>query len=425
MEAVLKWLVEASNPVTTELRRCARCLLPETHETLVFDEQGVCNICRAIEYKKTQIDWDAKRKELDALIEEYRGKYDYDCIVPYSGGKDSTWTLYYLVKHYNIKPLVVRFNHGFLRPTVRENSERVMRKLGVAVHEFTPNWHVVRKVMLRSFLEKGDFCWHCHTGIFAYPMQVAAKFNVPLVFWGEPSAEYTAYYGYDQAEEVDEKRFNRFVNLGISAQDMFVRLGGDVDPRDLKPFTYPPLSELRRIRYRSVCLGSYVPWDTKKQAQILGQELGWKGDEVEGRPPGYAYEKIECYMQGVRDWIKYIKRGYARSTHLASIDIRNQRLSREEGLRMVAEHEGKRPPSLDLFLDFVGLTEDEFYEIATSHAVSPWRFDRANVEVDKRLWDYDRWNREGAMPRTDAQKQLDRWRREQREQEAVAKTARA
>ena len=73
--------------------------------------------------------------------------------------------------------------------------------------------------MLQTFLEKGDFCWHCHTGIFSYPMWVAIRYNVPLIFWGEPSSEYTAYYGYDQTEEVDEKRFNRFVNLGINAQE--------------------------------------------------------------------------------------------------------------------------------------------------------------------------------------------------------------
>ncbi len=392
------------------LRRCNRCLLPETHETLVFDDKGVCNICRAIEYKQTKVDWDAKKKELDQLIEEHRGKYAYDVIVPFSGGKDSTWTLYYLVKHYKVKPLVVRFNHGFLRPTVKENTEKVTRELGVAVHDFTPNWHVVRKVMLQTFLEKGDFCWHCHTGIFAYPMQVAIKENVPLVMWGEPSAEYTAYYSYDQPEEVDEKRFNRFVNLGISAQDMYVRLQGEVDPRDLKPFMYPPLSELRRLKYRSLCLGSYVPWDTKRQSEILMKELGWKGDQVEGRPPQYPYEKIECYLQGTRDWIKYVKRGYSRSTHLASIDIRQGRLDREEGVKMVEDHEGKRPPSLDLFLKFVGLTEEEFNEIASSHAVSPWKFDPANAKMDKRLPDFDQWNRAGGLSREEATKQLERWR---------------
>ena len=100
----------------------------------------------------------------------------------------------------------------------RGQRERTVRRLGVDVLTFTPNWQVVRKLMLQSFLEKGDFCWHCHTGIFSYPMWVAIQKNVPLIIWGEPSAEYTAYFSYDQAEEVDEKRFNRYVNLGISAE---------------------------------------------------------------------------------------------------------------------------------------------------------------------------------------------------------------
>jgi len=242
-----------------ELRRCTKCVLPETHETIMFDEEGVCNICRQHEYKNEKIDWTAKKKELGELIEEYRGKGDYDCLVPFSGGKDSVWTLYYLIKEYKIKPLVVRFDHGFLRPNLHDNTIKVIRRLGVDFHTFTPNWKVVQKLMLQALLEKGDFCWHCHTGIFAYPMRVAINYNVPLVFWGEPSSEYTSYYSYDQPEEVDEKRFNRYVNLGITAQDMYVRLQGQIDERELRPYMYPALKDLRKINYRSVCLGSYVP----------------------------------------------------------------------------------------------------------------------------------------------------------------------
>ena len=94
----------------------------------------------------------------------------------------------------DLKPLVVRFNHGFLRENLRQTSVETFRKLGVDVHDFTPNWKVVRRLMLQSLIEKGDFCWHCHTGIYSYPMHVALKETVPLIFWGEPSAEYTAYY---------------------------------------------------------------------------------------------------------------------------------------------------------------------------------------------------------------------------------------
>lgn len=390
----------------TELLRCSRCVTPETHETVVFDGGGVCNICRSHEVKRTVIDWAAKRREFDALVEAHRGKHDYDCIVPYSGGKDSTFTLWHMVKEQGVRPLVVCFDHGFLRPNLKENTQRTLRRLGVDFHLFTPNWKVVRRLMLQSFLEKGDFCWHCHTGIFAYPMRVALRWRVPLVVWGEPSAEYTAYYSYEQPEEVDEKRFNRFVNLGITAEDMAVRLGGDLDARDLLPFAYPPLAELRKLQYRSVCLGSYVPWDARRQSEIIARELGWQGDEVENVPPGYGYEKIECFLQGVRDYIKWIKRGYTRPTHLASIDIRNGRLSREEGMDLIDGHEGKRPPSLDLFLEFVGLTEKEFLEIAEGHAVSPWKHDREAVAPGKRTGDFDAWCREGAMPREEAERQL-------------------
>ena len=265
----------------TVMKRCIKCNLPETHETIIFDAQGVCNICNQQDYKKGSIDWDQRKKDLDQLVEEYRGKYDYDCLVPFSGGKDSTWTLNYLVKEYGLKPLVVRFDHGFMRPNLEDNVKRTVRKLGVDIHTFTPNWKVVQKLMLQSFLEKGDFCWHCHTGIFSYPMWVALEKKVPLIFWGEPSAEYTAYYDYSQPEEVDEKRFNRFVNLGITSDDMFVRLEGAVDPRDLKPYKYPPVKDLRGLGYRSVCLGSYIQWDVKKQSEIIQRDLGHLPEETQ------------------------------------------------------------------------------------------------------------------------------------------------
>ena len=391
------------------LKRCTKCVLPETHETIMFNNDGVCNVCEQQDVKNEFIDWDEKKREFDDLIESYRGKGDYDCIVPFSGGKDSTWTLYYLVKEYKLKPLVVRFDHGFLRKNLNDNAQKVFRELGVDVINFTPNWHTVRKLMLQSLIEKGDFCWHCHTGIFSYPMWVSIRYQVPLIIWGEPSSEYTSYYSYDQPEEVDEKRFNRYVNLGMSADEMYIRLGGRLDKRDLKPYTYPPLKELRKINYRSVCMGSYIPWDVKKQTKIIMDELDWRGDEVENVPQEYSYEKIECYLQGVRDYLKYIKRGYTRPTHLATLDIRNNRISREEGLRLIKEYEGKRPPSLDIFLDYVGITEHEFMEIAISHEVSPNKFNMDKINPGKKTHDFDEWSRDGGMPRDEAILQLSKW----------------
>ena len=133
-------------------------------------------------------------------------------------------------------------------------------------------------------------------------------------------------------------------------------------------------------------------------------------DEVENVPPQYGYEKIECYMQGVRDYIKYIKRGYTRPSHLAAIDIRNRRMTLEEARLMIQQYEGKRPPSLDLFLEFIGLTEAEFLQIAMSHQVSPYAHDPALIMPGRKVHDFNQWSHEGAMPREEAESQLARWR---------------
>jgi hypothetical protein len=224
-------------------------------------------------------------------------------------------------------------------------------------------------------------------------MQMAIRFETPLILWGESLAEYMSFYSYEEMEEVDEKRFNRAMSLGMTADDMFEFLQGRVERRELLPFTYPARKDLMRIKCRSVCLGSYIKWDTKANVEIIKRELGWKGQEVEGIPSQYDYEKIECQMQGVRDYLKFIKRGFGRTNHLANIDIRNGRLSREDGLKMAQEHDGKRPASLDFFLDFLDLTEEDFLTLAMKHQVSPHEHRPELVEPGKPLPDMHLWDR--------------------------------
>jgi hypothetical protein len=166
-----------------------------------------------------------------------------------------------------------------------------------------------------------------------------------------------------------------------------------VEPRDLEPFRYPPLKELRRIGVRSVCLGSYISWDPKKHVEIIQRELDWHGDEVEGVPPAYSYEKIECFMQGVRDYLRFVKRGYGRTAHLTSLDIRNDRMHRDQALQLTEAYDGKRPASLDLFLQYVGISEQEFMDIAMSHMVSPWVYDARQTAHGKPLHDMEQWDR--------------------------------
>jgi len=383
------------------LRRCKSCGLPETYETIEYDNHGVCNICRGTEHKKTEIDWAERKVLLDKLIEKHRGRSEYDCIVPFSGGKDSTYQLYYLVKEYGLKPLVVRFNHGFMRQVIQDNNQRTFKKLGVDVLEFTPNWHVVKRLMLESFVRKTDFCWHCHTGIYSYPLRIALKYKVPLVFWGEPQSEITAYYDYlnDEIEYEDDKKFNMLRTLGITAEDMHGMIDSPekpIDKRDLIPYTFPEVKDLRALRYCSVPLGSFIPWDYQKNTEVIKRELGWQTDELEGVPDEINPhgEKIECFMQGVRDYIKFLKRGYGRVTQINAFHVRNGRISPEEAIDMNANFDGRKPHSLEVFLEYVGLGEDEFDQIVKRMVIPPHEPDFSAIRWSEKTADFDHWYRE-------------------------------
>jgi N-acetyl sugar amidotransferase len=374
------------------IKRCTKCLTKETVDTITFDEFGVCSVCRQVEFKKEKIDWEARGQQLQEMIARHKGNGLYDCVVPYSGGKDSVFQLWYIVRILKLKPLVIRYNHWGYRPLMVENNTKVFKKLGVDVVEFTPNFHVVRELMLESLKRRGDFCWHCHTGIYSGVMHMAVRFETPLIFWGESTAEYHSWYTFEEMEEVDEKRFNRLMNQGMTADDMYEFLQGRVERRDLWMFDYPKRKDLIKLKVESICLGNYIEWNTRANVEIIKRELDWKGQAVEGVPPQYDYEKIECTFQGMRDYAKYFKRGYGRTNHLATIDIRNGVLDREEALALEEKYDGKRPASLDWFLNILQISEAEFYEILEKHQVHPWRFDLNQVQKGTHLPDMPLWD---------------------------------
>jgi len=380
------------------MKKCSKCLLPETYETIEFSNNGSCNICDGVINKKKDIDWKNRYHELKKIIDHHRGKYDYDCIVPFSGGKDSTFQLLYLIKEFKVKPLVIRFNHGFIRPTTHNNTISTLKKLGADFIDFTPNWHVVKMLMLESFVRKTDFCWHCHTGIYSYPVQMAIKLNVPLLIWGEPLAEMSAYYSYDEIEEENEKKFDKVRNLGISAEDMFNMLKGSgykIDKRDLMPYSFPDKKIYKEKKIKSVNLGNYIYWDYNKQVKQIKEELNWKPDELEGVPnEGNPYSsKIECFMQGTRDYIKFIKRGYGRISQNIATELRQDNLGKVDAEKLI-KHEGKKPQSLQIFLDYVGLNEEEFNKICQSMSVPPYKHDFITNQFAEKTWDYDEWYKE-------------------------------
>ena len=141
----------------------------------------------------------------------------------------------------------------------------------------------------------------------------------------------------------------------------------------------------------SIHLGDYIKWDAPKQYEILNKELGWEMAEVENLHPRYHYEKVECFLQGTRDFLRYIKRGYSRTVQRANLDVRTGELTREEAAEMI-HYDAQRPASLDVLLKYMDMDEEEFMDIAESHQIYPHRHDPDSVRpAQKKIDDHDLW----------------------------------
>ena len=340
------------------MKRCTKCIMPETQEKISFDSTGVCSLCSTWQ-RKQEIDWVAREKQLCLILDKYRGKEQYDCLIPYSGGKDSSYQAYMMVKKYGMRPLLYTFHHTFLTETGQYNMLNTAYKLGIEHLMYTPNKHLVRKLMRLALKENGDWCWFCHSGIYGSSMEIAHRYNIPLVIWGESVAEYRDDYTLDDFEEIDYLNFYRNKQAGIEP----VRFVGKerIKWTDMAPFLFPMAVS------RSIHLGSYIKWDIPAQVDLLKRELDWRDAPVEGTYRNY--DKQECKYVGVRDYCKYLKRGFGRATHQASLDIRDSIITRKEGLRLAEQYDGKRPASLDAFLKEIELSEKEFTDIVLKHKV--------------------------------------------------------
>lgn len=350
------------------MKRCSKCILPETYASIKFDENGVCSVCNQIDNKKI-IDWAKREIELQKILGFYKMEAKkrgnkYDCIVPFGGGKDSSFTLYMIKVKYGMTPLTVTFDTKFALEAGQKNFVNVLNKLGVDNLTFSPDMNLVRKLCVESMKMNGDWCWHCHAGIFAWSAQMAVKFNIPLMIFGEPASEYTSHYTYEDIKDIDEEHLLTVEAGGIKPDDFVSK---NISRNDLQPFIYPSADEIRRIGLRQIYLGSYIKWNTPEQVKFIKSELGWKGAKIEGS--FLDYDKVDCKYEPVRDYTKFIKRQYGRSCQNAAIEVRHGRMTRDEALKIANEYDGKRPSCFDDFLSDIGLSEEEFIKIAKTHLV--------------------------------------------------------
>jgi len=348
------------------IRYCKRCLLPDTKPDLFFHADGVCSACHNYE-NRHQIDWDKRKTELRGILEKYRSKdgSNYDCIIPVSGGKDSTFQVLTILElGYN--PLCVTSTTCMLSDIGRRNIEN-LKNLGVDYIEVTTNPSIRKKINRFALRNVGDISWPEHVTIFTIPVQIAVKYKIPLIIWGENVQN---EYG-GPASAVESKCLNRrwleeFGGLlGLRVSDLIGQDG--ITKQDLIAYTYPSDDELEEIGVTGIYLGYYVPWDGFHNA-LIAQSYGFEVFPHVTWGSIVNYSNLDNYQVAIHEYFKFLKFGFGRSTDCTSLHIRRGRLTREEALKMVRLHEGKFPYEylgypLEKILNYIDISLEEFINI--------------------------------------------------------------
>ncbi len=341
------------------IKYCTRCCVPETQEGVQFDEMGICLACISSE-QKMHIDWVAREKQLRTILQKARAKAGngYDCVLPISGGKDSFFQAHVLVKVYGLKPLAVTFNQNWVSETGFYNLQRCLEVFDLDHLQFTTARGVVNKLAKKSLEAIGDTCWHCHAGVGAFPLQVATRFKIPLLIWGESVAESSGRSTYGCPVTKYDRDYTTKVSTKLTAEQM---TGEGLSAKDMNPFKLPSYEEIEETGVWGLHLGDYIFWDDERQMEWIREIYGWKETELEGAYKGY--KSAECMMSGMHDFTLYLKRGFGRATMQASVDVRNGLLTREEAFKLIKNYDQERPHAMDYYLKITGLTEKEFYEV--------------------------------------------------------------
>lgn len=348
------------------MRFCKRCVMPDTKPDLYIDDEGVCNACRSYENRK-EVDWDKRKKELLKLVDKYRSKNQtkWDCIVPVSGGKDSTFQVIRMLQ-LGMNPLCVTSETCDFTDIGKINLQN-LKNLGVDLLEFSPNPVVRRKLNRIGLMQVGDISWPEHVGIFTIPIQVAVNYKIPLIVWGENSQNEYGGPATDSKNNVLTRRWLEEFGglLGLRVSDL-VGLEG-IEKKHLLPYIYPTDEQLKEERITGIFLGYYLPWDGYSNA-LISQGFGFHSYETTIEGSMVNYENIDNYQTGIHDYFKFLKFGFCRASDLASLHIRRGRITRQDGVQLVRIHDGKFPwsylgKSLEEILKPLDITVDEFVKI--------------------------------------------------------------
>jgi len=342
------------------MRYCKRCVLPDSRPGLTIDRDGICSACRGHEYKLT-IRWSERRRVLDKLFSEAKRKSkSYDCLVPVSGGKDSTWQVAQCLER-GMKILGVTWRTPARSSLGQKNLDNLI-SLGIDHIDYSINPEVEKHFMLKTLTVTGSTAVPMHMAIYSIPLKIAVALNIPLVVWGEsPHMEYGGSKTDRERNKLDHSWLKRHGILqGTSALDW---IGRDLTLKDLSAYLMPSEKELKDKDIQSIFLGYYLPWDPYESLRVA-EEHGFTTRKQGPKLGYYNYADIDCDFISVHHYFKWLKFGFTRLSDNLSIEIRNKRMTRERAIEIIKKT-GPQVPRDDIknLCRFLGISLKYFKQI--------------------------------------------------------------
>ena len=354
------------------MNRCTVCVMPATRPDVPFVD-GICQACRNYQ-ARPEIDWDARKFQLLELLERHHGR----CIVPSSGGKDSTYQVMTLLE-LGASVTVVTAATCYLTEIGRRNIDNLSRHARTI--EVAPNRTVRAKLNKLGQELVGDISWPEHVAIFTIPFQVASDTGQTLMFYGEnPQNQYGGPHGTEAAHQLTQRWRSEFGGfLGLRPNDLIGMEG--IRAVDMDDYRWPPRdAALPEAHF----LGQYIPWDSHQNAAVA-IKAGMQYQKPT-RANWWEWENLDGAAVLLHDYFGFLKYGYGRGCAQISVDVRYGRIDRAAALEWVRTNDGI------LSMDYAGVSLDDL--LARMQVGRDWLEQQVRQWVNADLFDLD-----GPLPR--------------------------
>ncbi len=356
------------------IKYCKLCVLPNTKPNVIFEE-NICSACKFHSRKKNNIkkgiNWKKRKTQFNKLIQKIKSKKAplFDVCVPVSGGKDSITQVHHLLNK-GLRILAINVDYG-IKTKIGIYNLNLIPKMGASLKIFTPDFKLQKKIIKISFERYGDPDLMSHCLLHAYPIRVAISLKIPLVLHGENSAyEYSGDNSYDE-KFLDHKWFEEYAANKKMTPLKFAQKH-NIDHNQIKIFDLPSDKDLKKTNV--VFTSYYFKWSGETNLKIA-KKYGFKSLKKPGEGTYRNYVGIDEKINRVHQYLKLLKFGYGRATDHACEDIRNKRISRKTGIKLVLNHD-RRPISPYIWKDFIkflGISKKSF-------------FSTLNKYRNKRIW---------------------------------------